>query len=286
MLAWAPGVGLDVDVLGAREELERTLLGEPLGDVDELAAAVVALAGQALGVLVRQPAALRLEDRRVDVVLAGDELDLVVLAAALADHRRPQLGVDSRRSGPRRVPWERWRSSAVPRSASLGRRRPVGRRRVRGSCPGSAAAGAHGPTTIEPSRRGQNAARDQSPERVLDPRLVEDRREGIGRDRPGAQDPRRTARSSRRPSRRRHLAAGPPSRTMARSGVAELADDLGGRGRRRLARPVGRDHGQRARRPPPALAGRRGRATGVPIVAAPPVSSGGKPRRLAAARRA
>ena len=36
---------LDVDVLRAREEGERALLGEPLGDVHELAAAVVALPG-------------------------------------------------------------------------------------------------------------------------------------------------------------------------------------------------------------------------------------------------
>ena len=56
MLAWAPRVRLDVDVLGAREQRERALLGEPLGDVDVLAAAVVALARQALGVLVGQPA--------------------------------------------------------------------------------------------------------------------------------------------------------------------------------------------------------------------------------------
>ena len=88
------GVRLDVDVLCAREERERTVLGEPLGDVHVLAAAVVALARQALGVLVRQPGALGLHDGGRDVVLAGDELDLVVLAAALADHRLPQLGVD------------------------------------------------------------------------------------------------------------------------------------------------------------------------------------------------
>ena len=94
-------VGLDVDVLGAREQGEGALLGERLGDVDELAAAVVALARQALGVLVGQPAALGLHDRRRDVVLAGDELDVVVLAAALALHRLPQLGVDlgDRRQG-------------------------------------------------------------------------------------------------------------------------------------------------------------------------------------------
>ena len=87
-------MGLDVDVLGARVERQRPLLGEQLGDVDELAAAVVALAGQALGVLVRQPAALGLHDGGGDVVLARDQLDVVVLAAALALHRRPELRVD------------------------------------------------------------------------------------------------------------------------------------------------------------------------------------------------
>ena len=87
-------VRLDVDVLGARVEGERTLLGESLGDVDELAATVVALARQALGVLVGEPRALGFHDRGGDVVLARDQLDLVVLAAALADHRLPQDGVE------------------------------------------------------------------------------------------------------------------------------------------------------------------------------------------------
>ena len=92
-------VGLDVDVLRAGKELQRPLLGERLGDVDVLAAAVVALAGQPLGVLVREPAALGLHDGGRGVVLAGDQLDLVVLAAALALHRRPELGVDVRDPG-------------------------------------------------------------------------------------------------------------------------------------------------------------------------------------------
>ena len=104
-----PGVGLDVDVLGAREQGEGPLLGEPLGDVDVLAAAVVALARQAFGVLVGQPAALGLHDRGRDVVLARDELDLVVLAAALPLHRLPEHGVDAPRSTPSRRPWPgRW----------------------------------------------------------------------------------------------------------------------------------------------------------------------------------
>ena len=87
-------VRLDVDVLGAREEGERTLLRELLGDVHELAAAVVALARQALRVLVGEPRALRLHHGAERVVLARDQLDLVVLPATLALHRGPQLGVD------------------------------------------------------------------------------------------------------------------------------------------------------------------------------------------------
>jgi hypothetical protein len=88
------GMGLDIDVLGTREERESALLGEPLDLVDELATAVITLAGQSLGVLVRQPRALRLEHGAEGIVLAGDELDLPALALAFADHRRPKLGID------------------------------------------------------------------------------------------------------------------------------------------------------------------------------------------------
>ena len=87
-------VRLDVDVLGTGEERDRPFLRKPLGDIDELAAAVVALAGQALGVLVGQPGTLGLHDRGRHVVLARDELDLVVLAVALALHRGPQVGIE------------------------------------------------------------------------------------------------------------------------------------------------------------------------------------------------
>ncbi len=87
-------VGLDVDELGAREDGQGALLGEALHDVDVLAAAVVALARLALGVLVGEPRAVGLEDRARGVVLAGDELDLPGLPLALGEHRRPELGVD------------------------------------------------------------------------------------------------------------------------------------------------------------------------------------------------
>ena len=104
MFAWAPEVRLDVDVLGAGEQGEGTFLGEPLGDVDELAAAVVALARQTLRVLVGEPRALGFHHRGGGVVLAGDQLDLVVLAPALTEHRLPEDRVDAPRSTRARGP--------------------------------------------------------------------------------------------------------------------------------------------------------------------------------------
>jgi len=58
-----------------------TLDGEALGDVDELAAAVIALARQALGVFVGENRALRFQNGAGYDVLRGDELDLVALPA-------------------------------------------------------------------------------------------------------------------------------------------------------------------------------------------------------------
>ena len=68
------GVRLHVGVLGA-EELLGAVDGQRLGDVDELAAAVVALAGVALGVLVGQHRAGRLQHGLADEVLRGDQLE-------------------------------------------------------------------------------------------------------------------------------------------------------------------------------------------------------------------
>ena len=65
----------------AAEQLLRALDRQRLGDVDELAAAVVALARIALGILVGDHRALRLEHRAADDVLRRDQLDLVLLAA-------------------------------------------------------------------------------------------------------------------------------------------------------------------------------------------------------------
>src|SRR3989304_344413 len=115
MFAWAPLCGWavtcsapgkrarargDVAGRGAGEGARGPPRAQPLGDVHVLATAVVAPAGQTLGVLVREPGALRFHDRGKDVVLAGDQLDLAVLADALGDHRRPQIRIDLGDGGP------------------------------------------------------------------------------------------------------------------------------------------------------------------------------------------
>ncbi len=86
-------VRLDVRVLGAVEGLD-PLDGEGLGDVDLLAAAVVALAGVALGVLVGEHGALSLEHGPRDEVLGGDHLEGVALTRELAVEDCRDLGVD------------------------------------------------------------------------------------------------------------------------------------------------------------------------------------------------
>ena len=74
LVGLAAGIGLHVGEL-ALEQLAGALDGERLGDVDELAAAVIAPAGIALGVFVRHHRALRLEHGARDDVLRGDQFD-------------------------------------------------------------------------------------------------------------------------------------------------------------------------------------------------------------------
>jgi hypothetical protein len=76
------------------KELPGTIDRELLGDVDEFAAAVVALAGVAFGVLVGQNRALRLEHTRTRVVLRGDQLDMFLLTLELSGERASELGVE------------------------------------------------------------------------------------------------------------------------------------------------------------------------------------------------
>src|SRR5262249_31622978 len=82
------------------EELLRAVNRELLCDVDELAATVVALAGESLGVLVRELRPLGREHVRARVVLRGDQLDVVFLASILLLDRGPQLRVGLREATP------------------------------------------------------------------------------------------------------------------------------------------------------------------------------------------
>ena len=86
------GVGLHVDERSA-EELLGALAGEVLHGVNRPAAAVIAPAGKAFGVLVGERAARCLEHRKADEVLAGYELDGVALAIELGRNGRCKFGV-------------------------------------------------------------------------------------------------------------------------------------------------------------------------------------------------
>ena len=94
-------VGLDVRVLRA-EEFLGAVYGEALGLVHELAGAVVAAAGIALGVLVREGGALRLHYGAAGVVFGGDEHDVAALALRLSPHRLRDLRVLVRQSAQQR----------------------------------------------------------------------------------------------------------------------------------------------------------------------------------------
>ena len=77
----------------AAEQLLGAVDGELLDDVDVLAAAVVAAAGIAFGVLVGQHAAGGFEHGVGDDVLRRDQLDLVLLAVKLLADRAGNLRI-------------------------------------------------------------------------------------------------------------------------------------------------------------------------------------------------
>ena len=87
------GMGLDIGILCA-EQLAGALNGDVLHLVHIDAAAVVALAGQAFGILVGQDAAHGCHDSRGNDVLAGNQLDVLALTGQLAVHCRCQFRID------------------------------------------------------------------------------------------------------------------------------------------------------------------------------------------------
>ena len=88
------GAGMRLHVREAAiEQRPGPLDGQRLGDVDELAPAVVAAARIAFRVFVGQHRAGGFQYRARDDVLGCDQLDLILLARQLRLHRRVQLGV-------------------------------------------------------------------------------------------------------------------------------------------------------------------------------------------------
>ena len=83
---------LHVGVLGA-EELLGAVAGQVLDHVGELAAAVVAPSGIALGVLVGEHRAHGLQHGLADEVLRGDQLQAFVLAALFMGDGLGNLGI-------------------------------------------------------------------------------------------------------------------------------------------------------------------------------------------------
>ena len=93
----AAGVRLDVGEAGA-EQLLGALDRERLGDVDPLAAAIVARARIAFGVFVGHHRALRFQHGAADDVFRGDQLDLMALPAEFALDRGGDLRIGLRRA--------------------------------------------------------------------------------------------------------------------------------------------------------------------------------------------
>ena len=87
------GVGLNIGIFCA-EQLAGTLDGNVLHLVHIDTAAIVALAGQALGVLVGQDAAHCGHDGGRDDVLAGDQFNVLALTVQLAIHGCSQLRIN------------------------------------------------------------------------------------------------------------------------------------------------------------------------------------------------
>ena len=88
------GMRLHVRVLGI-EQFLGTIDRELLGNVNVLATAVIALAGIAFSVFVRQNRTLRREHARTCVVLGCDQLDMVFLTLSFVLDRRPQFRIEA-----------------------------------------------------------------------------------------------------------------------------------------------------------------------------------------------
>ena len=89
------GVRLDIGAIGTEQRLQ-PVDGNLLGNIDVLATAVVALARITFRILVGQLRALRLHDRLADIILGGNQFDMLFLATIFALNRLPEFGIHFR----------------------------------------------------------------------------------------------------------------------------------------------------------------------------------------------
>ena len=92
MLAWLPECGWTL-TWSAPKSFLRPVDGQALDGVDMFAAAVPAFAGIALGVFVGEHRALGLHHGGADKVLAGDQLDVLLLALLFQEEGAGDFGV-------------------------------------------------------------------------------------------------------------------------------------------------------------------------------------------------
>ena len=95
----AAGIGLNIRETGP-EQLLGALDGQVLDDVDVFAAAIIALAGVALGIFVGQDRALGLKHSLGHDVFRGDQLDLVLLATKFFFDGGKHLRISAIQAGP------------------------------------------------------------------------------------------------------------------------------------------------------------------------------------------
>src|SRR6266849_4028740 len=85
-------MGLDVGLFGAKN-LQGAVDGESLNDIHKLAAAVIATAGITFRIFIREHGALGSQDRGTGVVFGSNHLQPLLLAAAFALDRLPNLSI-------------------------------------------------------------------------------------------------------------------------------------------------------------------------------------------------
>ncbi len=115
LISLRTGVWLHVGRIRA-EQFFQAVDGQLFGNIDVLAAAVVALAWVAFGVLVGQLRTLGRHDGMADIIFGGDQLNVIFLTTILVLYRLPEFGVNLRQSvvcRKHRMPHKPWKKAQI-----------------------------------------------------------------------------------------------------------------------------------------------------------------------------